>query len=133
MKNCLVTVALLLLIPNIASTQNVINPKTLSFTASPDHSVTLSDGSPKVTRYEARWYAQGALEPQWSDDLGKPIPTNGLVAIDVSTRIVSLPVGAGYTCRVVAIGPTGEGVSLPSNPFEYASKPGAVTGVILSK
>ncbi len=125
--------AALLLWTSAASAQTVINPTRLEFAPSPDHSVLLSDGSQKVAGYEARFYLPGAPSPFQAVPLGKPAPVGGLVSVSITAVIQALPFGQGYTCRVVAVGPTGEGVSGVSNPFEYAGAPGAPANVTVAR
>jgi hypothetical protein len=130
----IVLVALLTATPTRAEAQTqVLNPRTLSFDPSADHGATLPDGQPAVTRYEVRWFASGAAAPLQVNDLGKPVPVGGRITVDMSTQIGMIPVGAGYVARVAAIGPAGEGVSDPSNPFGRASPPTPATNVTLAR
>lgn len=130
----IVLVALLTATPTRAEAQTqVLNPRTLSFDPSADHGATLPDGQPAVTRYEVRWFASGAAAPLQVNDLGKPVPVSGRITLDLSTQIGMIPIGSGYVARVAAIGPAGEGVSDPSNPFGRASPPTPATNVTLAR
>lgn len=116
-----------------AQTQ-VLNPRVLEYDVSADHAGTLPTGEPAVARYEARWYAAGATAPLTVTDLAKPAPTTGTrVRLDLTSVIGSIPIGTGYTVRVVAIGPSGEGVSEASNPFARVSPPLPATNVTLAR
>lgn len=137
---CGVFVGLLLFaLPTLGSAQTVINPRFVEFIVSADHSVTLPDGSPMVTSYEARWFVQGAPAPVVTVSLGKPTPdAAGLVRlslVDPKDLLVGVPVDpkVTYVARVAAIGPTGEGESTDSNPFVRAAGPKAPTLTKVSK
>ena len=113
-----------------AQTTPVFNPRYVSFDPSADHSTTVTVGTttvPVVTRYELRIYAEGATVPVTTSDLGKPTAngTTGRIEVDRQDVFVAIPVGA-YVARVAAIGPGGEGVSLPTDPFGRVSAPSAV-------
>lgn len=119
-----------------ASAQVVFNPRTVEYVVSADHAATLSDGTPKVARYEIRFFAPDAVAPMSTGDLGKPAPgADGRVTQDISTlpALIGLPIGGNYIARVAAIGPTGEGVSQPSNPFDIATAPAPATDVRLGR
>jgi hypothetical protein len=122
-----------LLLATTVGAQTVINPRRLEFTASADHSVVLSDGAAKVTRYEVRWYAEGASAPMQTTDLGKPLPQGGLISLDLAAVFAGIPIGTGYTAKVVAMGPTGEGVSAPSNPFDVVGPPATPANVVIKR
>lgn len=123
-------ILLLLLGGGPAGAQTVINPRIVEFTASVDHDATLSDGNATVTRYEVRWFMQGASTPFQTTDIGKPAkPASGPISVDLNALFAGVPIGVGYTVRVAAIGPTGEGESAASNPFEHASPPQPATSV----
>lgn len=131
---CLVLV--LLACATIASAQTyVVNPSRVQFQASADHAVTLPDGSPMVSRYELRIYAQGAPDPVTTTDLGKPQHVGGEVTTDITSVIGSLPLSATvqYVARVAAIGQTGTGLSDPSGPFGHVGVPVSPAGVRVSR
>lgn len=113
--------------------QTVINPRLVEFTPSLDHDIMLSDGTPKVDHYEIQWFASGASAPVSSGDLKKPAPANGIISVDIRTLLIGIPFGNNYTAKVAAIGPTGSGVSNPSNPFDFVSPPAPATNVTLKR
>lgn len=121
--------ALFLFVASTASAQTVLNPTRVQFTPSPDHSVMI-DTVPLVTRYELRHFLSGATTPFSVEDLGKPTP-NGLGIIDVPIKALPVNSTSRYNAKVAAIGPTGEGVSLESNPYFFvgAPAPGGKPGV----
>jgi len=117
----------LLLVPGSAFAQvpPVINPTGLTFTASPDQGKALPDGTKAVTSYAVRIEVVNAPGiTVASADVGLPTP-------DASNTIqVTVPafatLGFGqYLVHVAAIGPGGEGVSAPSDPFDVVTKPAA--------
>jgi|PlaIllAssembly_1097288.scaffolds.fasta_scaffold185241_2 opacity protein-like surface antigen len=135
MKKLLFALALLLCAA-AAHAQTVVNPRTVEFTVSPDHAVVLGDGQPAVTKYDIRFYATGASAPFSEATLGKPTPDGtGKVALPLANipQFVAIPVGTAYVARVVAVGPLGEGVSEPSNPFDIQVSPRAPAGVTIKK
>ena len=113
----------------------VVNPSRVQFTASADHAVMLPDGTPMVSRYELRIYAQNATEPVTTTDLGKPAPVAGDITTDITSVLGSLPLSATvqYVARVVAVGQTGVGVSDPSNPFGRVGSPAIPQNVRASR
>lgn len=101
-----------------ASAQSVVNPTTVTFTASVDHA--------DISSYAIGYFAAGATAPVQEVDLGKPTPGTGGV---ISVGIVVKPLGwvTGYTVRVKAV--AGSGIvsewSSDSNPFSrQPGKPG---------
>lgn len=100
-----------------APAQTVYNPTIVEFVPSADHDATLPDGTPLVTRYELRVFLEGATEPFGSQDLGKPTPVNGKITAVNRQWFVGAAMGSAGFAKVAAIGPAGEGVSEPSNPF----------------
>lgn len=109
----------------------VVNPTAVEFVASTDHDTVLSEGEPAVTRYELRWYATGTSAPFQVTDLGKPTkPPTGPIHVDLGAVFGAVPLGLGYTVRVVAIGPGGtSGDSNTSNLFDRVGPPRAPSGV----
>lgn len=102
----------------------VLNPTTVEFQVSPDHNVTVL-GTAVVTSYEMRIFAEGATAPMTTATLGKPTAANdATVSINKAEVLAAIPVGS-YFAKVAAIGPGGEGVSDPSNPFGRLSSPRA--------
>jgi len=135
MKRLILTVLFWAACVASASAQLVVNPTHVEFTVSADHAVTLPDGSAAVTRYEIRFYATGATQPQQASDLGKPTPdATGKASVDIASVIIAFPVSPStqYTAKVAAIGIAGEGVSAAaSNPFARVAPPAAPANVTL--
>ncbi len=100
----------------------VLNPTTVEFDPSPDHSTLGSDGQPVVQRYELRMYLLGRSDPTVTSDLGKPAAgADGKIRVDFSTRTTPWPPPDGdYEARVAAVGPSGVGQSDSSNPFSFS-------------
>ena len=117
---------LLLITPQAAFAQTVMDARTAEFVPSSDHS-RQSGGVDMVRSYEMRIYAVGGTQPIRTIDLGKPAPqSDGRIRIDFVSRLSSpLPAGVQYEARVAAVGPGGSGLSAGSNPFSYSvSQPG---------
>jgi hypothetical protein len=114
----------------VAGAQTVTNPVVVQFTPSADHAVVMGDGRPMVTEYVFEVWAQGAAAPMSSTSLGKPDPVGGTVSATPAV-LLGLPVGQTFTATVTAKGPTGEGRSTPSNPFERRAAPAAPGNVTL--
>jgi hypothetical protein len=103
-----------------------VNPTLVQFTPSADHSVLNLDGTPIVSRYDMRVYVPTALTVVvFTQSLGKPAPgTDGTIQVDLgNSAVAALLKNTQYVAEVVAIGPYGEGVSAPSNPFGFAAPP----------
>lgn len=112
----------------------VINPNTLQFTPSTDHNLIGLDGQPVVTRYDARAYLEGASQPLQSWDLGKPTPDpDGTIRIANHPWIVAAAMNVRLLMRVATIGPGGEGLSDPSNPFGNVGPPAKGGTPVMSK
>jgi Bacterial Ig domain len=108
-----------------AQAQPAVNPRTVTFVASPDHDATTSTGDPVVWGYEMQVYEQGEWQPFLGVDLGKPSPgPDGLISVDFVERI-STPARPGrlLEARVVAVGPGGSSPSEPSNLFVFTDWP----------
>ena len=117
--------------PVSAQTKVVQNPTTVSFTPSPDHGTTLSDGTMIVTRYELRMFLVGQTVPVAVRDLAKPVPVSGTISVTNAAWFVPLAPNVELISRVAAIGPGGEGVSASSNPFAMLTAPGAATALVI--
>lgn len=134
-----VAVALLLVVAAPAAAQVTVNPHGVSYTASADHSALAVDGTtPLVSKYEFRVYlesAPGGAVQATPVDLGKPTPTTTgcpsavpapCIVIN-DTQVPGLFAGLAkntkFIAKVVAVGPFGEGVSDPSNPFGFNGPP----------
>ena len=123
MKKLLCILSVLIVILTLAApvaAQTVVNPTTVVFTASADHATLGLDGQPLVTNYELRIYVQTPLgqTPAFVSDIGKPTPgAANVISVLNAAWFTGLTPNVKYIARVVAIGPTGEGVSNDSNPF----------------
>jgi len=107
-----------------ANAQVATNPTTVEFTPSVDHNRLGLDGvTPIVTRYDLRIFLEGATAPFQTHDLGKPTPVNSLISVTNPSWFISLAMNVRHVARVAAVGPTGEGVSAPSNPFGVVGAP----------
>ncbi|RPJ69082.1 MAG: hypothetical protein EHM24_19585, partial [Acidobacteria bacterium] len=108
--------------PATAQTSVVANPGSVEFTPSGDHSQSVGT-VPVVSGYTLRLYQQGAAQPFHQMNIGKPAPaSDGQIRVDLSGSVSSWPAPGGtYEARVAAVGPGGEGVSDPSNPFSLSS------------
>lgn len=115
--------------------QTVINPTTVSFTPSPDHSVMVNvpGGSPvpALDHYDMNVLigsATGVLS--WTQGLGKPTP-NTQNRIDVVVpRFATLSRGS-YVVTVSAVAPGVNGptsTSVPTDPFVSTGIPAVVPG-----
>lgn len=97
----------------------------LCFEPSLDHAATTPDGLAKVTSYGWGYYLPGATAPVVEFDLGKPTPAaDGTIRV-VPPQLMLIPLDILYEARVAAIGPTGRGVSTPSNGFFRSGLPRA--------
>lgn len=116
-----------------AIAQPVINPTRMEFIPSANHNDTI-EGVPLITRYDLRVFAVAAPEVTIvSISIGKPTPVNNLVSMPLPP-LAAVPLSTNaYFGRVVAVGPTGEGASLPSNPFYVVGPLAAPENVILSR
>lgn len=123
----------LVLTPTVVHGQVEVNPTIVEFTASPDHAATGLDGQPKVSRYELRIYLQGASSPLSTADLGKPTPDGDGRITATPDVLLGLPIGQVFEGRVAAVGPYGEGVSDPSNPFGLETAAAPPTSVVFRR
>jgi hypothetical protein len=135
MKRQLLALAVILMFaPLILSLQTttVVNPTTLQCSPSADHSRLGLDDQPLVTRYEMRIFLESSnVNLIKTVDLGKPTPVSDLITITTTqtpTLFSGLNLNTKYLARVVAIGPSGEGVSDFSNPFGFSGPPAAPGG-----
>lgn len=110
----------------------VLNPTTVEFDPSPDHALNGLDGAPLVTRYQLEMFLEGAVLPFSVQDLGKPSPgPDGKIRIVNASWFVALAMNVRYVAKVLTIGPTGVGVSDPSNPFGRTGPPRPVSGLVV--
>ena len=118
--------------------QVAVNPTSVSCTASADHNSTSVDGAALIAKYEFRVYLETAPNgPTMGTplDLGKPTPLTtgcptGVAApclvwttAQVPGLFNGLAKNTKFVAKVVALGPLGEGVSDPSNPFGFNGPP----------
>jgi hypothetical protein len=99
------------------------DPRIAEFDPSPDHWAVLDGGQPAVLRYELDVFVVGSSTPFGTLDMGKPSPDgDGKIRFDFAAQIAgwSLP-GGNYEARVSAVGPEGEALSDPSNPFTFTA------------
>ena len=126
-----ILLACLMLVSLPLYAQTTTNPKTVTFNISPDHSTNGLDGNPLVARYELRMYVQTGMVQFSVTDLGKPVPTAGLITVTNPIWFAGLTPNTIYIAKVAAIGPSGEGVSTNSNPFGNVGPPMPPTALIL--
>lgn len=132
MRKALWVVGLVGLVAPAAWAQVTTNPTVVEFTASADHDVIMGDGRPMVQEYRFEIWAQGAQAPMSTTSLGKPDVVGPGNRISTSPAVLlGIPVGQVFVATVTAIGPTGEGRSNPSNPFERRAAPAAPGNVTL--
>lgn len=113
---------LLFLCANVARAQTpVTGTSGATFTASADHNALAADGvTPILTRYELRFTPNvpascAAVAPV---NMGKPTPNgSNVISVVPIVTLGTLPANCVYTAVEVAIGPGGEGASVPSDPF----------------
>jgi regulation of enolase protein 1 (concanavalin A-like superfamily) len=84
-------------------------PRQLIFTASTNHSTS-------VDSYRMDFFPVGSTSAIRTQNLGKPNPVNGDIAVDIATLVQGLPAG-NYFVTVTAIGPGGNAQSAPSPTF----------------
>jgi hypothetical protein len=101
-----------------AADAQVTNPTIVEFLPPPEHTQTLSNGQPAVTRYQLDFYF-GSPDSALSLPIGKPAAqADGMIRLEFASLMTGWPVtGVVGDLRVTAIGPNGVGVSAPSNPL----------------
>lgn len=121
LRRCWLSFGFVVLWGSAASAQTVLNPTTVEFVPSSDHSALTSDGQPIVASYLLGLYTIGASQPFQTLNLGKPAPaTDGLIRVEFLSLLSSQPpAGVTYEARVSAIGPGGSASSSPSNGFSW--------------
>jgi len=124
---CLCVCVVVGLVPPPVDAQSVVNPNAVEFEPSADHAAMFL-GTPVVSRYELRFQFVGAEQPVTTVDLGKPTPVENLIRVTVP-QFLTLQPKQEYTATVAAIGPGGEGVSTPTDPFGRSGPPVAPTVV----
>jgi hypothetical protein len=117
MRKVLVLVAALVLVATPAAAQNPQNPRTVVFTASADHTPTMT--------YSIWFLATGATVPTQEAVLGTGTPaTDGTLTFTFNSS--PLAFGTNYTLEIKAcVGTVCSPWSDPSNPFDRVpGKPG---------
>jgi len=89
----------------------------VSFVPSADHGANNADGTPVVSNYEWRYVPGAGCQPVPAVDIGKPAPVAGSILVKPLAGMGTLTANCNYTGVIVAVGPGGEGVSTPSDPF----------------
>jgi hypothetical protein len=134
MKAGCITAVLVLLAGVAQAQQPVFNPSVVEFAPSPDHAVTLSDGSAVVAGYKVKYLIVGAASPILVNDICKPpidAATGKIVAGSTcpSGPLFGSPIAANttYVVRVSVYGAGGESAdSAISNPFAFVNPPSPV-------
>jgi hypothetical protein len=125
MKHARLLAVVLLCVSAVAvpAQAQVVNPRTVEFDPSADHSAVGSDSQPLVQRYDLQMFLVGAAQPFTTASLGKPAAqADGKIRVDFSTLVTPFPLADGsYVARVAAVGPTGSSASDPSNTFAFQS------------
>ena len=124
--SALIGVVLIFLFATSLQAQVLSDPRIAEFDPSPDHGTVLESGQPAVLRYDLDMYVVGASAPFATVSMGKPEPeADGKIRYDFTSAVVgvSFP-GGNYEARVSAVGPEGEALSDPSNPFTFTSTSG---------
>src|SRR6476659_8007358 len=107
-----------------SAAQVTSNPRTIAFTASPDHFATDANGLPLVNRYDLSVYEKGSQTPFSVVSLGKPQPgPDGTIQMDLVSVLPGWSPASGvtYNAQVSAVGPTGSESSGFSNDFSFSS------------
>ena len=118
-----ICVALLIAAPRSAAwSQSVLDPRLLEFVPSPEHHDLLSDGRRVVTGYQAEISVAATSKILQVINLGLPVmQPDGMIRADFGRRLVATPVaGVAYVSKIVTLGPLGNSVSVPSNPFVFS-------------
>jgi hypothetical protein len=106
--------------------QVLSDPRIAEFDPSPDHWAVLGSGQPAVLRYDLDIYVVGSATSFATLSMGRPDPeADGKIRYDFSSALASISFpGGNYEARVSAVGPEGEALSEPSNPFTFGSSSG---------
>jgi hypothetical protein len=113
---------LLVVTPGVVFAQSTIDPKTVEFDPSADHSATTSTGTELVSRYDLEFYLVGAAQPFQTLSLGKPVVlSSGKVEVPLSSLGAMPSPGITYESAVAAVGPGGIGRSSRSNTFSFST------------
>ena len=116
--HCLVLVSLLMPASALAQAPTPVTATDgIAFTSA-GHTLLKLDGTSVVTRYELRFIPGSGCTPIPVANLGKPaLNATGEVVVKPLAAFGTLPVNCAYTATIAAIGPDGEGVSVPTDPF----------------
>lgn len=101
-----------------------VDPTTLSFSASSDHSTNNPDGTPKVRSYKLQLLQSGQTVRE--SNLGKPTPTGGTITVSLVDKLVGLGSGP-FNYRVGTEGSNNQ-VTWSSNAADTITRSGS-TGV----
>ena len=127
------SLVLLAVWPALAAAQGVTNPVAVEFDVPSEHAVILPDGTAAITSYALQITEVGASAPLSTTDLGKPTPDVAGHVRATPQVLIGLPANRTYTAVIKAIGPGGEAVSDPSNPFGRAGPPSPPRRVTLTR
>ena len=122
---CLVAVVLSLVVSGRFASAQATDPNVVQFIPPAEHSATLSNGQPVVSRYDISFFQVGAAQAFMNIDLGKPAPqADGVIRVDINNRFGAWPMpNVPCDARVTAIGPNGTNISMPSSSFVYTCTP----------
>lgn len=110
--------------PSTVAAQSVVDPSAFEFAASADHNATNSDGSPRLSQYEAQFFLPGAAQPFQTASLGKPTPgAGGVIRVSFSSLSARPSPGIVSEARVAALGPGGAAASNVSDSFMFSPAP----------
>ena len=117
------TLAFCLIASTLFAQGVAVNPTKVEFVPSADHDALSIDGSAMVVSYELRMFIESTDALISTTSLGKPVPVANLITVTNPVWFAGLTPRTKYVARVVAIGLTGEGISLKSNPFGNVGPP----------
>ncbi len=134
MKICLL--ALVALVVSVSAAQAQSTLTSVVFTASPDQTATMADGTPILTNYEMVIDKLATVNPvapaviAWATiPLGKPTPAPVTNVITLTNVAVPLTItGGDYVGRLAAIGPGGRSADL-AGPFSQPTIPRVPTAL----
>jgi hypothetical protein len=105
----------------VLTAQTVVDPQFVEFAPSADHNTTASDGTPLVSRYSLSLYVSGSSTAFDTVDLGKPAPSAGVIRVNFTPLLHSVPTpNVVFEARVTAVGPGGSAASAVSNGFSFS-------------
>lgn len=142
MKKILFVASIILFgISGEACAQVVMNPGHVSFTASPDHNLAITDPDTNISTPVLDHYELSAVIPNqigtlmFTQGLGKPDPdgTNTITVVIPPVFLTSLTKNTAYKAIIAAVNNAGASTSAPSNTFAQAASPQAVNNVKVIK